>query len=323
MNRNPFMLALAGAVSLGGVSAALAGQNCVSDYACTTGEFRTHDNLSSAGLWNALSTWQECLNDQDGWWCDATEIPGSSDDVTIRKADVVQVKGGRACNDLTIESNGGSGDPGELQVFTGGGKLTVYGDVTVLVSGIPGLIKFVDGTSTSTPAELELDSTATVADIENAATGEGGKITVNSSYTLTVSGDLDVVDGLLTSVGSVTLTGDATISGGNFTSNGTFQNDGTFTLSGTSADVAEFKGTGGIASGSSGDWTVNNANATLRISTASTLSSTGADIQFDAGTIDVDADFKVNGELSWKGPNSTFEVAANKVFEAFSGDLPQ
>ena len=326
MNRLLCVLAIVVALEPVGLNAALAGENCVSDYACTTGEFRTHDNLSNPGDWNSLSTWQECLNDQDGWWCDATAIPGSSDDVTIRSGDVVQVKGIHACNELTLASNGGAGDPGEVQLVSGGGELTIYGAITVLISGTPGLITFVDGASTSTPGELVFDCHATVEDIQTAATNGGGKITVTSSHTLTVNGNLDVVDGDLATAGSVILDGDATVSGGNFTSDGTFQNDGTFTLSGANvtAQFTKPQGqSGAIAAGSSGTWTVSNSSARWLISTPCTVSVTGGNIVLEAGKIDVDAHFNFNGEMSWEGAASTIDVAANKVFEAFSQDFAE
>jgi len=297
--------------------------------------FCDYQSEGTGGNWASLATWK-CY-DETGWYgCDDSgrfdpsicynHVPAYNNTATILAGDLVFIEETQeAIGTLTIQDD--ASDPGELQLNTAADqqltKLTIHSSLVMEDTNVPGKISFVDGTYQATAGELVIQGNNMTAagEIVAESSYEGGKITVNGTG-FRITGDLSVTAGYLNVVGIVKLDtgGTFTATGGITTFDGTFENDGGVAIDGTTAVTVEFKGAGGIACDSGGSWLISNPNGVLRVTTASTTGNPNGSLTLENGRIDVNADFRFDGKMTWKDAG-IIDVATDKVFLAASGNL--
>jgi len=288
-----------------------------------------------------LEGWYPCddeMNLNDGDEPCLLDPPDGTRKATIRAGHVVHVAGStQAVRVLVIEDDATT--PGELQLRLSSTttSLTINDGLDMETGTNDGRIAFANG-SGGTP-ELIIDGDDITAAGDIAGSVNGG-ITVNGTG-FTVSGSLSVTAGTLTVDGGVVLSGSSatslsggaltlndsvvlnssgtvSVTAGTLTFNGSFENDGALSITGSSEADVVFNAA--IASGSSGDWTIDNPNGTLRVSAASTVTDSNGTITLEDGTLDVDATFQFNGKMDWTR-TGIIDVANTKQFVAASGDL--
>jgi hypothetical protein len=182
-------------------------------------------------------------------------------------------------------------------VLTIGGGLSqatdpTYGDGKITFTG-----------SSTYPGELVLDASTTAAGKVLVSGSTGGKITVNSTYTLTLTGDIEV-------------------NGGDCTVNGKLLNNGDIDIK--SADTLEIQG-GGIQAASSGNVTIDNASAVFKLNQSASTHVTNGDgkVWLKAGTIDADAEFIFNGEFEMdSGTLDAAGLTGEEELRFCDGDCP-
>jgi hypothetical protein len=196
---------------------------------------------------------------------------------------------------------------GEVGVTLTTGVLTIGGSLTQATDATYGDGKITFTGPSTYPGELVFDATTTAAGFFLVSGSTGGKITVNSSYTLTLTGNLEVNGG------------DCTVDG-----DGTLENYETGEISINGADTLEIQG-GGIDPDSAGLFTIDNAGAVFKLNQdASThVTNGGGKVWLKNGTIDADEEFIFNGAFEMNdGKLDAADLATGKVLRFCHGDCP-
>ncbi len=252
------------------------------------GDFRS----GATGNWDNSNTWQEWTGTS---WDNTANVPGQNDRATIQATHTVTITSLTTDRIRTLIMKDGA-TAGALQI-NGAGSLTIYHALEMENNGSGAETTISLAATGVSTARLTAKSDITIAGTVN-VTGDG----VNQ-ITSDTAGDVVTVSasGLLMTRG-----GDLTVTSADVVMNGT--------VTPSANETITFSG--GINSGSSGNWELSAAGSTIRINTTSGVNivSSAGHILISNGTLDIDKSFTFAGGLKQTG--GTIDVAAGATFKA-------
>ncbi len=253
------------------------------------GDFQTR---VATGNWDSSGTWEERVG---GSWVNTANVPGANDVATILGTHTVKVMGTtEAVKTLIMKEH--ESTPSILVIARPSASLTIHHALEMENNDAGGAttIQFAGSTPPAVCPALIAKADITIAGVVDVTTNCGGQISSDAPgdvVTVSCKGKLNATGGNLT-VSSANVVMDGTVNPG------------------TNRTISF---TGGINSGSSGNWELTNSGSTIKIDTtaAVAIASSAGHILISNGTLDIDQGFTFAGGLKQTG--GTIDVAATKT----------